>query len=117
MPQQPARGLRDHQAADDEQDAGRKRDPKNSAPHFILKIEKQFGVSQLRNLRNLKAVIERDDGGGPNSGRQQPLEDARAFAPVRRRQALGQIERNDDSNESPAHALQKSAKDQRPVAL
>ena len=58
-----------------------------------------------------------DDGRGHDAECQQPLEDARSLAAVRRRQALRQIQRHHHTDQAGADALQEAAQNQRLIAV
>ena len=81
-----------------------------------LGVEEGCACSLVGELpgRRLDAVDvfgrpQADQRGGDQPQREQPLEDGRALAAVLGGQALGQVQRHHDADETAAHALQEPA--------
>ena len=115
--EEPARRLADQQAADDKENAGRKRDPEDAAPCLFLNAKSVAASEAAATALHAIAVVHADQGCRHDAEGEQPLEDSGALAAARCARALGQVERNHHADESAADALQQAAKEQRPVAV
>ena len=84
---------------------------------MILEHEERARVAETRHGIDAIAEIDTDKGGGDDAEGQQPLEDAGSFAASGRGEALGEVERDDDADESTAHALEEPAEEERCVSV
>ena len=84
---------------------------------MVLEAEERRGVAQPCHGRHAIAEIHPNQRRGHDAQRQHPLEDRGAFPPARRRQALGQVERNHNADQPAAHPLQQPPEEQRPIAV
>ena len=115
--EEPARRLADHEAAEDEEQARGQRDPEDSAPGVIFEVEERLGAGGLGDRLHAIAEVDAHERGSEDAQGEQPLEDAGALAAAGGGEALSQVERDDDADESAAHALQETAEEERAVAL
>ncbi len=113
----PPRRFRNKQTAQHKHNAGRQRNPEDAAPRVIFEAEERRGVAQLRHRIHAIAEVHAHKRRRHNAQRQHPLEDRGAFAATRRSEALGQVKRNHNTDQSAACALQQPSEQQRPVAL
>ena len=82
-----------------------------------LKANSLAGVAEFGDVLHPGAEIKADDRRGDDAEREQPLENPRAFAAIRRRQAFGQIQRHHHADQSAADALQQAPENQRAIAV
>src|SRR5262249_51938152 len=76
-----------------------------------------FRVAEFGDFINTAAEIKTDQGCGDDAKREQPLENARAFAANAGGETFGQIQRHDDADQTAADALQETPEDQEAVAV
>src|SRR5580658_1950455 len=99
------------------QHAGRQRYPKDASPGLVFEGEKGCGVRRRGYGLHTIAVINANQRGDDDAQREQPLEDSRAFAARRGGETFREVERNDNSDEAAADALQQTAKKQRFISV
>ena len=74
-------------------------------------------VTEFGHFLDAPAEIKSNHRRRDDAERKQPLKNTCAFAAIRRREALGQIQRHHDADKSAADALQQPTENQRAVTV